>query len=205
MDQTVYAKMRAEGKELQRRMTLEVAGELLIGQGPEALTMRAVAKRLGTSTSVLYTMFGGKDGLAEGLFVEGFQRLQRAFDTVPSDLDPTERLLALGQAYFSHAVENPNYYGIMFLNVLPGFAPSAAAFGVGSRTFGVFEMAVARCLETGVFPGGNVRELTLALWSAGHGVASLHLAGRIRNPETFQPDAAHLRRSRRWNPGRSPG
>jgi AcrR family transcriptional regulator len=35
--------------------------------GPDALTMRRIAAEAGSSTTVLYTMFGGKAGIAEAL------------------------------------------------------------------------------------------------------------------------------------------
>lgn len=187
-DQPSYADALAESKELQRRAVLEAAGRILTENGPSALTMRNVAASIGASTSVLYTMFKNKDGLADALFIEGFDRLQQHFDTIPRGLSPLARVLAIGRAYFENALAHPHYFGIMFLQVIPNYVPSDEASGHGMRTYGVLVNAVSRCIETGDFPQEPPRLISLSLTSAAHGVASLYLANRLRNLETGEPD-----------------
>src|SRR4051812_15785478 len=57
---------------------LEAAGTLLAKEGAEALTVRRIAAAAGCSTMGLYSRFGGKDGVVEHLFIEGFQQLDAA-------------------------------------------------------------------------------------------------------------------------------
>jgi AcrR family transcriptional regulator len=183
-----YADALAESKDLQRRAVLEAAGRILTEKGPSALTMRNVAARIGASTSVLYTMFKNKDGLADALFIEGFNRLKQHFDTIPDDLSPLSRVLAIGRAYFENALSHPHYFGIMFLQVIPNYTPSDEASEYGMRTYGVLVQAVGKCIEAGDFPQEPPRLVSLSLTSAAHGVASLYLANRLRNLETGKPD-----------------
>ncbi|MGZ4674264.1 MAG: TetR/AcrR family transcriptional regulator, partial [Ilumatobacteraceae bacterium] len=54
---------------------LKAASDLLATEGPAALTVRRIATAAGVSTMNVYSRFGGKDGVVEHLFVEGFHRL----------------------------------------------------------------------------------------------------------------------------------
>ena len=54
---------------------LKAASDLLATEGPGALTVRRIANAAGVSTMNVYSRFGGKDGVVEQLFIEGFTRL----------------------------------------------------------------------------------------------------------------------------------
>ena len=115
-----YAAAQAAGRESLRRLLLDTASSLLEREGPDALTMRRIAAEAGCSTSVLYTMFGGKAGIADGLWREGFARLAAALDKA-TGVDPLQRLAAMGRAYRSNALANRSYYAVMFQRPIPGF------------------------------------------------------------------------------------
>src|SRR3954462_11276186 len=117
---TVYARARDRGSETLRRALLDTASRLLVKEGPSALTMRRLANAAGCSTTVLYTVFGGKDGIAEALYREGFLRFAKRLAAVPANKDPLARLLALGHAYRDNALDNPTYYRVMFGEAIPG-------------------------------------------------------------------------------------
>ena len=121
---TDYRREREESREALRLGILDAAGRLLAQEGPQALSMRRVAREVNASTQVLYTMFGGKDGLANELFLEGFERLTGAHGAGPRSEDPLRRLYERAEAYFENALANPNYYRVMFFDAIPGFRPS---------------------------------------------------------------------------------
>src|SRR5918995_6750313 len=123
---TPYERAQRKGQEALRRALLDAASGLLLEEGPGALTMRRVAGAVGCSTTVLYTMFGGKEGLADALYQEGFERLRRWLEAVADD-DPPARLRTLADAYRANALAERAYYGVMFQQALPGFRPSAAS------------------------------------------------------------------------------
>ncbi len=62
----------------QRDALLDAASEMLVHGGPDAISLRKLAARIGTSTMAVYTAFGGKDGLIAALFTEAFNRLAAA-------------------------------------------------------------------------------------------------------------------------------
>ena len=173
---SAYGQAYAAGRQAVRRLVLDVASRLLEAEGPEALTMRRIAAEVGCSTSVLYTMFGGKSGVAEGLWREGFERLRQAMKRVEAD-DPLGRLTALGHAYRSNAIANRAYYAVMFQRPIPGFEPSAEAYADSLRPLHILVGAVADCLEAGVFRAADPTHVATVLWAAAHGAVSLELAG----------------------------
>lgn len=89
-----------------RQGILDDASNLLIREGPSALTMRRIAQTVGCSTTVLYTMFGSKQGLVDELYLRGFDILRQALEAVVHPGNPQDYLFALGRAYRSFALAN---------------------------------------------------------------------------------------------------
>ena len=180
---TDYRWERARSREALRLGVLDAAGRLLAEEGPGALSMRRVAEEVNASTQVLYTMFGGKDGLANELFLEGFGRLRLALEAVPRGDDPLRHLFSLGEAYFENGVANPNYYRAMFSDAIPGFRPPRETLEETRKTFDVLVEAVGRCMEVGLLVERDAGEVASSLWSVAHGAVSLHLLGRFGGRE----------------------
>lgn len=173
---TAYATAQAAGKSTLRRMLLDEASALLESEGPQALTMRRIAAEVGCSTSVLYTMFGGKSGIAEALWREGFERLGTALDQAVGS-DPLERLAAMGRAYRMNALANRAYYAVMFGRPIPGFEPSPEAYEASLRPLRALAAAVTDCIDAGIFRAEDPTHIAGVLWAATHGAVSLELAG----------------------------
>src|SRR5262245_20030655 len=97
--QGAYARGNQSSQEELRSRLITVAGDLLLTHGADSLTVRRIAAVAGCSTTIVYTMFGNKEGLAEALYLEGFERFRRRLAAVPPQPDPLEYLTALGPAY----------------------------------------------------------------------------------------------------------
>src|SRR5262245_11598334 len=108
-DGTSHPQARAQTREMLRRNAVQAASQILIREGAGALTVRRVAQELECSTKVIYTLFGGKDGLANELYREGFTRLRQALGRVPRTTDPREYLTGIGWAYWEFGIANPGY------------------------------------------------------------------------------------------------
>ena len=63
---------------------LRAASDLLAAEGPGALSVRRIAAAAGCSTMGLYSRFGGKDGVVDELFAEGFEHLCAAMQGLPT-------------------------------------------------------------------------------------------------------------------------
>jgi AcrR family transcriptional regulator len=183
MERTPYQLAQRQGQAVLRRTVLDAASRLLVAEGPQALTMRRVAGAVGCSTTVLYTAFGSKDGLADALFREGFERLRRHLEAVAPGDDPLARLRALAHAYRESALASRSYYGVMFQQAIPGFRPSAASLAAAGASLEVLTDAVRDCMDAGVLRSGEPRAVADVLWAAVHGAVSLELAGHFPDPE----------------------
>lgn len=156
-----------------RSALIDAAARLLAGGGPGALTTRALAAEVGTSTMAVYTYFKGMEELRAEVRKEGFDRLARWLaEVVPSD-DPVADVAALGAAYTANALENPHLYRFMFVEPLLDQDP-----GVGVDTFERLVDDVARAVSAGRFRG-DPRSLATQLWVTAHGTVTLHLAGLL--------------------------
>jgi AcrR family transcriptional regulator len=178
-----YALAQRRGQAALRRAVLDEASRLLTAEGPQALTMRRVAGAVGCSTTVLYTMFGAKEGLADALYREGFERLRRRLEAVPGDGRPLARLGALAHAYRQNALAERSYYGVMFQQAIPGYRPSATSLAAGRASLEVLTEAVRACMAARVMEPGDPQAVAEVLWAAVHGAVSLELAGHFPDPE----------------------
>lgn len=173
---TPYAAALAAGRDALRKLILDAASRLLEAEGPAALTMRRIAAEVGCSTTVLYTMFGSKAAIAEGLWREGFDRLSTLLDQADG-ATPLERLAAMGRAYRANALANRSYYAIMFQRPIPGFEPSPEAYAASLRPLHKLADAVRDCIDAGIFRPVDPMHIAGVLWAASHGAVSLELAG----------------------------
>ena len=148
------------------------ARDLLDEGGPDALTMRAIAARLGIRAPSLYKHVPDKKAVEVALIAAGFEEQAGAFEAaVAGSADP---LRALAAVYRSWAVAHPHLYRLMTDGPLPR---EALPSGLEARTAAPLIRAV-----------GGDPDLARATWAFAHGMATLELAGRF--PPGADLDAA---------------
>jgi AcrR family transcriptional regulator len=183
--------IRAEGKEAMRRGLLDIASTLLEQEGPQALSMRRIAERAGCSTMVLYTLFGGKDGLANGLYLEGFRRLQEALEKV-EEKNALEQLKSLNRTYRKVALQNPTYYAVMFERPIPEYRPSDEDRQKAWASLQPLIHAIQRCIDQKIFKKNQAEMMAMELWTIAHGLVSVELSGYFPGQTTLA-DEMHER------------
>jgi AcrR family transcriptional regulator len=147
-----------------RQEILKAALALADEQGLAAVTMRAVAARVGLTPMALYPRIGGKDGLLDGL-VE--RLLGELMTTVESHQDATERLLALARAVRDLARRHPAAFSLMMAR--PSRTPEALR---------QLDAYYATLLEIGVAPR-HVPRVERLLSTFALGFATSEVAGRF--------------------------
>lgn len=184
-----------------RRQVLEAAARLLAQEGPHALSLRRIAAEAGGSTQIVYTLFGGKPGLATALYNEGFGRLaaamRAALASAPPPGDP-ERLMAIGRAYRGFALAEPAFFSVMFGRAIPGFTPARTTRSLGREcTFGQLVTEVQACLDAGTLVARSADELARLCWLTVHGLAALEAAGMAapEDPVAAQDFVEHVLRT----------
>ncbi len=186
MSSTAYQQAQREGQDVVRTAILDAATHLLLDEGPAALTVRRISAEVGCSTKVIYTLFGGKDGLSEALWLEGFARFERRLLATPPGPDALTRLRAGIEVYRDYALDQPAYYRVMFQGGVPGFTPSPEARQEAKRSFHLLVAGVRRCLAEGLLHGASDVQIADVLWMAMHGAVSLELAGYFDRAEGEQ-------------------
>ncbi len=170
----------------QRAALLAAASRLLAEEGPEALTVRRIAAEAGVSTMGVYSRFGGKDGVLDALFREGFERLLAELGEQPPGADPVADLAAACRAYRRFAVAHATHYALMFQGAVPGFEPTDESRAVALASYQVLVDRVRRGLAAGVFaPVASAERLAYAVWATCHGAVTLELLGLL--PEHAGP------------------
>src|SRR3954454_1605052 len=96
-----------------RRLILDQALALVDEHGLAAMSMRAVAERVGLTSMALYPYVGGKDALLDGLVDLLTLELGTAVGDEPTDIDWRRRLLALGRAVRSLAYAHPGAFPLL--------------------------------------------------------------------------------------------
>jgi AcrR family transcriptional regulator len=168
--------------DVRRTRVVELAAQLLAEQGPHALSLRRLAAAAGGSTQLVYTLFGGKPGLADALYAEGFRRLGETMRAALSERsapagDPA-RLVVLGHAYRRFAADEPAFFSVMFGPVIPGFTPSRSTRTASrDRSFGQVVTVARECLDAGTLQAEDALTLARACWTTTHGVSALQHAG----------------------------
>lgn len=96
-----------------RRLILDQALALVDERGLAAMSMRAVAERVGLTSMALYPYVGGKDSLLDGLVDLLNLELGRAVDAELTDIDWRRRLRALGRAVRTLAYAHPGAFPLL--------------------------------------------------------------------------------------------
>ena len=168
-----------------RAALLAAAHDLLASEGPGALTVRRIAAAAGMSTMNVYSRFGGKDGVLDELFIDGFRRMTEEMSAAPLTDDPLEDLRRCGIAYRDFARRNPTYYSLMFDRPVPEFRPSDQAMETALGALGRVVSRVERAMDAGLIPRDDPFVIASALWACDHGLASLEAKTGIADEPLF--------------------
>ncbi len=159
-------------------LIVEAALGLLDGEGPDAVTMRRVAGRIGIGAMTLYTYVDGQHGLRLAITRAGFDQLNGCCEDACT-LETTGDWSGGAKAYLRFALEHPHLYRLMFdtpmsedeLDLLSGgFEPFLA-------------MVTERMAETGLTGDELAREARAAAgrhWIGLHGLAMLAISNRLQ-------------------------
>src|SRR3954454_24821517 len=157
-----------------RETLLESALRLLVERGPGALRIRDVAEAAEQSTMGVYTHFGSKQGLVEQLYLHGFRRLEERLNSVRSDGQGGQELLAFALAYRAFALDNDALYGLMFERATPDFVPSDASRLAGLGTFQMLATRLGHRRPDLTDPAADAH----LIWATVHGLVTIELMHR---------------------------
>lgn len=171
---------RKRDKESQQTAILDAARELFVEAGEEAVTLRAVAERIGYSTTVIYQHFPDKQALIQSLCDHDFLRMAQEFSRLAKIRHPGKRLHALGLAYVRFALEHPGSFRFMFLTTRAPISPEDSTIPKGNvalDAYAFLKHTIADCIAHKLLRPRlkNVEQLAQLCWATMHGIACLHL------------------------------
>ncbi len=155
---------------------LEAARDLIAEGGIEAVSMRAVASRVGLSATALYHYFEGKEALVDRVVTQGFRRSEEYLRSAIEDLPrgSLERVAALGEAYIRFALENRQYFKIIF--AIRHDRPRAIDDVPGQGGYLVLRESVVEAMEAGAIRREDPDLVVLFLWAVVHGLVTIFMA-----------------------------
>jgi AcrR family transcriptional regulator len=134
----------------------DTARRLLVADGPDGLTLRAIAREMGMTAPALYRYFPSREALLEHLVQELYGELagtlEAARDGEPAD-SPAAGLTAASRAFRRWALDHPAEFGLLFGSPIPGVGVEDRGPDDPSIRFGrVFGELIARVYGQTRFP-----------------------------------------------------
>jgi len=170
-------------KEDLRQRILDVAKALFLKDGYDATSIRKIAEKIEFSPTTIYLYYKDKADIIYALHQEGFKLLSTQFLVLQHVHEPFERLKAMGRVYMSFALNNPDFYELMFIMKEPiDFVKNHChdeEWQEGEQAFSALTMTVEHCKAAGYFAKFDTATFALNVWSLMHGLCSLKLQGHL--------------------------
>lgn len=171
-----------------RRELLRAAGAVLEEDGPEAITLRGLARRLGVSHAAPGYHFADRAALLVELAAQGHQMLEAAMAERLRNDSAEAPAVAIGEGYLDFALTHPQRFRLMFAGVADLSPSQSASFTEAASTS--FETLVLTTTGT-PDPSGDP-DRWLSAWAIVHGLATLWVDGSLSKDDS---DVADFRRS----------
>ncbi|WP_181794949.1 TetR/AcrR family transcriptional regulator [Streptomyces sp. WELS2] len=173
----------------------EHAWEQIATAGASALSLNAIAKRMGMSGPALYRYFAGRDELITALIRDAYRSLA---DTFRARAEAGTDLHGLAQALREWALADPQRYFLVYGTPVPGYQAPDDTTRIASEIMAVI-LDACTAEEAPDAPVSDLEEhlhahrawagqhpappsalrRALAFWTRLHGVLSLELAGQF--------------------------
>jgi len=164
-----------------RTLIIDAARDLFVSRGPEAVTMREIAKRIGYSATSIYLHFADKEALIRAICDTDFLALANILKDNLSIIDPVERLLAFGWAYAQFGLNYPNHYRMMFMTEHALRDPKLSTLQQNNAEQDAYFQL--KTVVNDVFLAGKFKPdltdselIAQTIWAGMHGVCALHIS-----------------------------
>lgn len=179
---------------------IEAANTILLREGADALSLRAIAAEVGVSHMAPYAHFKNKKELIRSIAEAGFVQMADTMEVVAEklkskkELSPGELVLAYGASYLEFATSNPQLYRLMLgqvettgrKNKKETIIETDNSSTMNSPFIESSKKPFILLREAFALRGDNdekVKAQALGAWSMVHGMAALIIEGHIQVPE----------------------
>lgn len=135
----------AERREATRREILEAAWQIARAQGLGAVTLRAVASRVGMQSPSLYSHFESKNAIFDAMFGQAWSEYEAVTDALDPRLPkaPRKALFMMVGSFVDFCVADLSRFQLMNLRVVVDFEPTPAAYAPSLRVMERFRSRLA--------------------------------------------------------------
>ena len=171
---------RERDRQEMRDTIMRAAMRLFLEESFEKTTMRRIAQEIEYTPGTLYWYFKDKDEILFAVHQRGFELLFAAQQPALAIADPVDRLRKLAEIYIEFALENPQYYDLMFIHSATARCiEHMQEWKVGEAAYNALRATVSQVIAAGRFRGTDDPDVgAFACWAAVHGIASLIIRGR---------------------------
>ena len=162
-----------------RAALVSAALELLEEGGATEFSLRAAARRAGVAPSAPYRHYADRDALLSAVAAVGYRELAEHLATAHPSPSTPDDLAAVAVAYVRFALQRPALFRVMFGE--PCDRDSRERVAATAAIAAYVGAIVERC-----FPAADPEALSTAIWALVHGLAFLHLDGKL---DSSPPDA----------------
>jgi AcrR family transcriptional regulator len=156
-----------------RRQVLDAAVAIAAASGPDAISMREVARLAGVSHQAPYHHFGDRAGIFAAIAEEGFRSLAQSIEA-----STTLGTAAMCEAYVHFALAHKGHFRVMMRTDLCSLEDHPSALIQADRAFNALRNEVTAILgEDSHEDDANAH--TAYMWSVAHGLATLLLDGPL--------------------------
>ena len=156
-----------------RRVVLDVAVAIARDEGPDAISLRKVARDAGVSHQAPYHHFGDRAGIFAAIAEEGFSKLSAALIS-----SHNKGISGMCETYVRFALEHAGHFRVMMRNDLCDLQNYPSAVFQADRAFNLLLEDVTAALGNSA-SDDDIKTHTAFLWSVGHGLATLLLDGPL--------------------------
>jgi AcrR family transcriptional regulator len=168
----------AEVKAFRERLCA-VAEKLFAERGPQAVTMRELARELGVSAMTPYRYFHDKDEILAAVRTAAFDRFAVSIERAAAVKgNAVTRANAVGRAYIAFAFKESDAYKLMFDINQPDVGRFPDLVRAGHRARKTMAGYMNQLVASG-YLDGDPQTLGQIFWAMVHGLVMLHLTGRL--------------------------
>ncbi len=172
---------KVRAKEELRQTIIDAALKIFVAEGYEKTSLRNIAESIEYSPGTIYLHFKDKDELLFAVHEVAFTKFFVSMSPVLLVKDTHQRLLQMGQIYIQFAFENPELYGLMFMDKAPMncLTQNDDAWICGQKAHNLLKNTIAEHLTKEGFSETEIDVYTMSIWSYVHGLTSLAIRDRF--------------------------
>jgi AcrR family transcriptional regulator len=175
-----------------REALIDAGVELAAEQGPDAVVLREVSRRVGVSHNAAYRHFADRDDLLHAVSARAMTRwgqfmADRIAAAAEGDgaMQAAARLEACGRSYVDFAVTSPGLFRIACALSLGAVEPD----GEVDHPYAQLSQRLDEMVATALLTPERRANAEIAAWSAVHGFSMLVLDGPLRDVSEADRDA----------------